>query len=301
MVGLDVQTDGIRFIQLKTIKHQFQVKQMAISPLPPGVFVEGKIKQWDILLEVLSELVLQQGIKNQSTIVSLPANLVRMQHIQVPTGLPVSHIEAEIYAQVGRDFPSMTDTLCIDFIETPHKTVGYSNIFFIVARQAYLGQYIHCVNAAGLRVKVVDIDIYAMMRAVSIVLTPMVYPNEAQALVYVMNNVASFIVFNHHDILFYQQWDTLIGLDFYAQLKSQIQIFFSTFAPIIIHRLAVCAAPHDLTWLTPAVSTSWDGEIYYPDPFATMKFNAIDPVLWDKNKADFMIACGLAMREVPTW
>jgi type IV pilus assembly protein PilM len=302
VVGLDIQSDGIRLIQLKKSKHQYHLEQLAISKLPAGLFMEGKIKQWDLLLSALSELVLQLDIKNQLTALSLSANLVRMQHIQMPAGMQEIHIETEIEAQVARDFPSMTEALCLDFVEKPHKREGYSDIFFIVARQEYLRQYLHCVNAAGLKVKMVDIDIYAMTRAVSQGLTPTINTNEAQAFLHVVNNVASFIIFNDQDILFYQQWDIIDVTDFHSRLKSQIKIFFSTFAHVTIQRLAVCAEYSHLNWITEELCAPWGWKIYYPDPFAGMNCEWVNDIhLLKKNRVDFMVACGLAMREVPLW
>jgi Tfp pilus assembly PilM family ATPase len=225
-----------------------------------------------------------------------------MQHIQLPAGMQDSHIETEIYAQVTRDFPSMTEALCIDFFEAPHKQAGYSDIFFVAVRQEYLWQYVNCVNAAGLKVKIVDIDIYALKRAVSFVLTPLVATNEAQAMVCAMNNIASFIVFNGRDILFHQQWDMIDAIDFHSQLKSRIQIFFATFGHIIIRRLAICAAAHYLTWLKQVLHAIAEWEICYPDPLSQIKYGpAVDASLLGENAVEFLTACGLAMREVPRW
>ncbi len=303
LVGLDIQPDGVRVIQLRKIRNSFLIERVATSELPSGIFVEGKIKHWDLLGSVLAKLVQALGIKNLATVINLSANLVRMQRIQIPSGMTVSAIEAEIQTQVSRDYPGIAETLCLDFTETTScKHMGYSDIFFVVARQEYVSQYVDCVNAAGLKVKIVDIDIFTLKRLMNRVLLPIATTVDAYALVYVLNHRVSFILFNANDIIFHQQWDMIKEDHFHTQLKNRLQIFYATLGHISIQQWAICAAAHDLAWITREIQSMWKGNICYPDPINRIKCGAhVDVNFLAANASAFLIACGSAMREVPRW
>ncbi len=299
-VGLDVQPDSVRLIQLRKIKKGFLIERLGFQPLPTGVFVEGKIKVWDRLCSVLSEWVHTWDIKNQATAITLSAQLVRMQHIQLPSGMPSKDIEAEIHAQIARDFPGMTEALCLDFTELRHEQTGYSDIFFVVTRQEYLSRYVSCVNAAGLKVKMVDVDIYTLKRAVNLALPFQILASQAAVLLYLTNRLVTLIIFNEREILLHQQWDMVDISDFHVQFKTRMQIFFATLGNISLHRLIVCASTSDLTWLTQALPLLWEGEIFYPDLFRHISCApTVNETFLTEHANDFLIACGSAMRGVP--
>lgn len=301
LVGIDIQSDYVRLIQLVKIKQGFLIERFAAYSLPTGVFAEGKVKQWDVLSSLLSEWVHLWGLKNQPVALTLSAHLVRMQRMQVPVGLPPREIEAEIRAQLTRDFPGMTDALAIDYTESMRQA-GYSDLLFVATRQEYLLQYVNCIKAAGLNVKIVDVDIYALKRAVSFDLSQSVSVNENVALLYTTHRSILLVMFNQYEILFYQQWEKKETHDFLVEFKNRLQIFYATIGNVRIHRLIVCAMAAYLTWLPQALAELWEGEVCYPQLFRHFQYApTIDAQFLAQQASDFLIACGAAMREIPRW
>lgn len=166
-IGLDIQPDAIRFAQLSKRRQRYRIHQLASHVLPPGIFVDGKIKQWDTLqwqLMALGEKYHWQGV---AAGIALPINLVRMQQIQLPAGLSDSEMETQVYLHIQRDLP-MTDTLCADFTAVASQIDNRVDVHFTAARQEYVSQYTACVAASGLQVKLMDVDVYAKQRAESV-------------------------------------------------------------------------------------------------------------------------------------
>jgi type IV pilus assembly protein PilM len=302
LVGLDIQPDSIRLVQLKKTRHGFLVEHVAAIPLPSPILMEGKIYHWDVLHAALGELVQALGIKGMAASIHLPARLVRMQQMQLPLGLSEAEIEAEIHTKMQRDLPGMTDALCIDFTLSTQKNRDYYDVFFTAARQQYLSDYTACINATGLRVKIVDVDMYALQRVVCFAFPPTATTNDVNAMVYVTNDMAAFVVFHAQKMIFYHHWDLSEATDFLPQLNSKIQLYLATDQQNTIHKLVVCGADHYFGGITNTTLPPWTVELCYPRPFARMTLAShLNAQFIAANETDFLMACGSALREVPVW
>jgi len=280
LIGLDVQPDAIRLIQLKKNKEAYEIEQRLSQPLADEIFAEDKIKHFDRLRLVLSDLVIEHRLMGQAVAVSLPANLVRMQRIQVPTGLTESEVEAEIHAHLQNDLPGLNDALCMDFTRLPSVTKDYTEVFFAAARKEYLLQYVECVQAAGLQVKGVDVESYALKRAVCFLAQWPDITQEANSILYLTPQTATLIIFHSQEIGFYQHWDLMEPVDFLSQLKHYLQLFLTTFRHFTLQKLLVCGCDRYFDLIFNAQA---DLKIH------VMSLDMTCP-------HDFLIAYGLAMR-----
>lgn len=90
--------------------------------------------------------------------------------------------------------------------------------------------------------------------------------------------------------------------DFLSELKSKLQVCIATIEDIEIQKLIMCGADNYLQMIANDTSSPWVIPIYYPDVFSRMTFlHQSDRARASANAADFLIACGAAMREVPKW
>ncbi|TAK76172.1 MAG: hypothetical protein EPO11_04610 [Gammaproteobacteria bacterium] len=276
LIGLAIQHDAVRWVQLKKAKQAFLIEQAHSSPLPLGVVAEGKIKRVDALRSVLTDLVYRHRLEGRMAAISLPAHLVRMQRIQLPAGLSESEIEAEMNAHLQNELPGLSEALCMDFTVLPASRPGQDiDVFFAAARREDVEQYVECVQAVGVKVKIVDVDTYALKRAVCLLAGGEVRVGEVNAILHFAAHAATLIVFKAEEILFQQQWEVTEAVDFLLPLKQALQLFLP------VQQLIVCGtnAPlHDVTSLGIA-------SIHRP-PLAA---------------PEFLLAYGLAMREVPRW
>ena len=158
---MDIQPDGIFFVILGG--------RSGAKALPSGIFTEEKITDWQKLNFCLAELVSEHRLNGMAAAISVPSTLVRMQTIHLPAGLSDADVEAEIYLHLQRDLPGMKDELHLDFTVLPQQA-GFNDIFFVAIRNEYNSQYIDCVQTAGLKVKIVDVDVLALERSLKCVL-----------------------------------------------------------------------------------------------------------------------------------
>lgn len=295
LVGFDIQPDYLRFVELGKNRSSYRLSRFGKHLLPAGIFSEGKIKRWENLQAHLEDFIEIYGLKNRSTAIHLPINLVHMQKIQLQKGLLVDEIESEISAHIERHLPGLTDALFIDFQAMPIKNSDQNNVFFAAVRKEFLFQYTECLKQAGLKVKVVDVDVCALKRAVSLALELLQMPLATNTIVHIVNDLVTLIIFSKDEILFYQHWDVNEPTPFWLQLKTRIDLFQASYREISVKNIAFCGSAYqkklDLHHLT-------QYQFYYPDLYSTMKL----PANFVESEGDeFLIAIGLALREAPKW
>ena len=297
LVGVDIQPHEARLVQLRKTSKGFLVERAAIVEMPDKVFADGKIKDWDKLRLVLANSVREHKLTGIATAINLPTNLVRIQHIKIPTGIPDAAVEEEIKVQVERDFPGLGDSLYIDFSITSAEESGYSDVFSVVTRQEYVSQYIQCINSIGLKTKIVDVDGYALKRIFKFdSISP---PEEVYALACKINHSATLCISAGPEIIFQQMFAAYAIDEFLLQLKKRIQIFLAAFPGKLITNLAVYGNYPQIKIKMEEFDSDGAVKIHYPNPFASFLFSP--DINHEIDKEKLLVACGSAMREVPKW
>jgi Tfp pilus assembly PilM family ATPase len=328
LIGLDIQPGELRLIQMRKTRKTFVVEDASIIKLPETVFVDGKIKQWQELSLALRAGVEELACMNMAAAFSLPANLTRMQCLQVPVGISHAAIEEEIKVQVERDLPGLRDSLYIDFCISPSALAGYTNVFFVVTRQEYVSQYVDCLNATGLKVKIVDVDIFALKRIlhfssvkslimksnkhllinqavnqeVNQIVNQAIKQEEITILICDINHILYLIVFTDYQIVFHQQWQAKKELELITKLKNQITTFLSESSSYKISKLRVYADDLLIAEIKNEANANWSCEVDSLNDFSFIAWSqAVKEKIALKHRPSFLLACGAAMREVPKW
>lgn len=307
LIGLDIQPQEIRLVKLRKLKRRFQIDCAHKEPLPAHIFNHGKIEHFEVLSGLVAKIVTHLKLRGLAAAISLPANLVRMHEIQVPQGLSEAQIEAEIYASLQQELIGMPEALYFDYTEK-HDTHGFSKIVFAATRQAYLSQFIQCVNAAGLVVKIVDVESYALQRIMTFNLATPCKAMEIYCLLHVTQLTVKLIGFDNENILFQQEWFLKDEKEFIALLKNKLQIAAHAFPSKSIKKLLVCQSINiDIDNLSKALKLS----VIAINPFEPLCDNFPNPsheknmkisaFADDAHRFDFLLACGLAMRDEPIW
>lgn len=295
LIGIDIEPSLLKLIQLKKRRRGWIVEQMVYQALPDDIFVEYKIKDWTKLCMILTDIVQALGLKGSLAAIHLPSHLVRMHSIRLAKSLLAADIEAEIYTHVQKELPGINEGLCIDYTEMAQHE-AHSEVFFAAAKEAYLSQYIDCINTAGFITKIVDVDIYALKRSICFA-KGFINQSLIQVVLYATADVATLFAFNADDILFHQQWD-LVSQEFTVSFKNHLQICLAKVNAI--DQFVICIGKLYADILLDECFKNLP--IYHPKPFNKLSLGPDVNAAWVMEHAqEFFIALGLAMREVPRW
>jgi type IV pilus assembly protein PilM len=294
LVGLDINPDEIRLLQLNHHQGQWSVENVASIELPAQAIVDGHIKQFDLVQEGLSSLVRNTKTRGAPAAIALPATLVMTQRIKLAAELTADECEAEISENLARYLPITAEELCFDFVNLPVIESTTQEILLIASRQEPLNTYVRLVSAAGLKLRLVDVDSYALLRAVSLSLATVA--DEIVAVIDVNDGMSRFMVFQTQHIIFSHYWEAADLTQLEGAVERAMTLFKAAHKQCVIHQVIlsgrIAGWQHSLAHyfqttlaVTPQVS----------NPFGNMRIAAgvnLSPDL----AARMQICCGLAMR-----
>jgi type IV pilus assembly protein PilM len=300
MIGVDIQPNEMRLVKLLRKKQVFYLEWALTCAIPEDAVKNGKIYSWEQVTIQLSDLVKNRVLSGRAAI-AIPANLVRMKNILLPIGLSDTEITAEIEAHVLQDLSGVKEALCIDYVSAVRNEIGYVDVFFVAMKREVLSHYVTCVNASGLQAKIVDVDIYALTRAVSWVL-PEILLREHYLVLYYSGQQAIFLAIHQKEIIFHQTWVVAGHEDLSILLQRSIQFYLNNYPKNHAKRLILCSQYTDLNQVVSSLQLFYAFDIFYPDIFYRfLLLNKADITLMTPRPWDFLVALGLAMREVSIW
>lgn len=293
-IGLDIRGTFFCLVEARTTRHGWQIDRVARQSLPELIAAEGKLKHWDLLSGTLQEWVNALELRGSSAAIQISGQLVHTQRLTLPKGLSETQMLTEVATKMRRDLPGMQDKLSIDF-----STVAMDDhdvtVIATMCRQEYLLRYQQSIEAAGLRVRIIDVDAYALLRTI------MLHPDHAKRdsyfVLHASQEVALLAAFHLHELVFYQSWAITTPDEFMHCLNGHAALCRALLPVMQLKSCIVLASAEITGWLQ--LDPIWREQIPSVDPFAFIKSSKqVDRALLG---TDFLIALGLAMREVPAW
>lgn len=165
LVGVDIHPDEIRLMQLSRGRC---ILQAHVIKLKSGTLKEGKMVNPDHVKKKLAQIVSMNDMKGCPAALSLPSSSVITKRITLSEDLSANDRETVIQTNLKNYFPGLGVDLCFDFDLLGKTHTGYDEAIIFAARQEQLNEYISVVNEAGLRVEIVDVELFALSRALNL-------------------------------------------------------------------------------------------------------------------------------------
>lgn len=288
VVGLDFQLSYLHVIQLTQASSIYSIQNAEMIELPTAQLSHGKIMNWSGFGETLQKIVQKLRIKGCVTYVSLPAHLVHIQQLLLPKDLSDQEIEAAIYSEVQRSMPHQVEKLTLDYCSLPNKDERYQTIQFAVAKEDYITQLISAFKRASLKLKVIDIDVYALKR-VLFYKFPHLQNEVVVGVIYSLASFSSLLVFHQSQLIFHERWDKKMD-EATLQIKTKLDSYQAIHAVAPLQHVIVCGECGDIALLQSMF------------PSITFYFPPLDQRLADKHNANhFWVALGVGLRKKVRW
>lgn len=291
-VGLDINAEEIRLLQLKPVRKRYFVENFAIASLPPGVVKEGKIIEFSNFTAVLERLVRETKTAGSHAAMALPANRVISKRIKLSAKLPPEEYEAVITANFPHYFPGLQDELCFDyavFAGTPPEAL------VVAARLEQLNSYIQAADRAGLKIKIVDVDIYALVRAARGYETT----DSITGLLDVAPEITQFILFHQGEIIFSQHCHTEENNILTAEITRALQWCEQSQPNLKIKNCLLSGIVAKASAILPVESAL---HFIHANPLLSLPRAARVNAGALENVGTRLMTCyGLALKSTPTW
>lgn len=287
-LGLDLQSDGIRLIKIAKFKQKMTVELAAFNPLPPNGLVDGGMKDWNELQLMLTKLVKEHDLYDLPVAICVPAKHIKIQSLILPTNLSDIEIETEIIMCMQREQPGLQDSLAIDFIKTSSSQTNSMNIHFYAARNQYIQNYSACINASGLKLKVVETDASAIQRMILSYLRLSLNKNELGIFIWLRNHDVVLNIFDAEKIIFYQQSHKQENE--ILQIMRGVRLGLAT-ANQDKASVIFCGEESKKQDIFNGIINEWEFPTFYLNPANVFQQCAME----------FLAALGAGMRKLPIW
>jgi type IV pilus assembly protein PilM len=170
IIGLDISSTSVKLLELSFGSDRYRVESYAVAPLPANAVVEKNINEIDGVAEAVMKVVDLAGTKVKLAAVAVAGSAVITKIIEMDKGMSDEQMENQIALEADQYIPYPLDEVAIDFEvqadveDSPEKV----QVLLAACRRENVDLRVDALEVAGLAVKIVDVEAYAMERAFSL-------------------------------------------------------------------------------------------------------------------------------------
>ena len=170
-IGIEIAADKINVAQLVKKGNQYKIDKYISKEIPEGIFQEGKITDSPSLAELIEDMLKEAKIKSKKVASAVPMREAIIRIIPVPAELSpdetkdlILNHEAALYLpypreEVDLDFQTLGNFLDDDGIEK-------IRVLLVATRREVTDIYRSTFKQAGLRLDVLEINSFALIRTI---------------------------------------------------------------------------------------------------------------------------------------
>ncbi|MCC5790995.1 MAG: type IV pilus assembly protein PilM [Legionellaceae bacterium] len=170
LLGIDISSQSIKLLAIVREAGRYQVTSYAQAMLPAEAIEGNTIKDATAIGDCLRNLLSQHKILNKEVALAVPDSAVISNVIQMHDGLNDAELEELILLEADKYIPYSLDEINIDFEILGHSAQNSATIdvLIVASRSQNVNTRVEAVRKAGLTTKIVDVESFAMERAVEL-------------------------------------------------------------------------------------------------------------------------------------
>ncbi len=170
MVGIDIGSHSIKAVLLREIETGFRLEALAIEPMPKGAMSERTIQDIEAIGNVITKLRKKLPKSLKSAAVAVSGQTVITKVIFMDVSLTDAELESQIEIEADSLIPYPLDEVSLDFekLSTNEADPSKMNVLLSAARTESVEARVGALEAANLEAKIVDVESYALSRAMDV-------------------------------------------------------------------------------------------------------------------------------------
>ncbi len=339
VVGCDVGSSAIKIVELKPLKNdEFQLVHAAVAELSPEAIVDGAIMDSSLVVEALTGLISENGIKNAKFGGSLSGHSVIIKKIQLPS-MTEAELAESIQWEAEQYIPFDINDVNLDYVVLETGSSDTMDVLLVAVKRDRINDYTSVIVQAGKEPVLVDVDVFAVQNAFE---TNYSSRGETVALVNVGASVMNINVLHDGNSVFWrdvafggnlyteaiqrefnlpredaeklklggdpgqvsaQQIDSVLGAaseDLAAELQKTIDFFVATSSVDRLDRVMLSGGGSLVANLESILQERFQVNVELLNPFRNIRYNEsdFDPDWINSNAPAMAVAVGLAIRTV---
>lgn len=166
VVGLDVGSATIKLVELKEKKGgQFILQRIGVEPLSPEAIVDGSIMDSSLVVDAITKLNEQTGVKTANYATSVSGHSVIIKKIELPQMAP-EELDESIQWEAEQHIPFDINDVRLDYVtlsEDPGREE--MDVLLVAVKREKVNDYVSVISQSGKSPAIVDVDAFAIQNA----------------------------------------------------------------------------------------------------------------------------------------
>jgi type IV pilus assembly protein PilM len=165
IVGCDIGSSAIKIVELKGLKDgEYQLVHAALAELSPEAIVDGAIMDSSLVVEGLSRVIADNGIKNPSFGGSLSGHSVIIKKIQLPS-MSEAELGESIQWEAEQYIPFDINDVNLDYVVLGRGDGDTMDVLLVAVKKDRINDYTSVITQAGKVPALMDVDVFALQNA----------------------------------------------------------------------------------------------------------------------------------------
>lgn len=167
ILGIDITSSTVKILQISGTGDQLCLEAYGRESLPSNALDGNVIKDVNAVSLCIKKIIDKSHITCKKVALAVPDSLVISKIVQMNEGLSEQELEELVVLEADKYIPYPIDEINIDF-----QVLGYSpknpsmvDVLVVASRAENVSNRVEAATRAGLEVKIVDVESYAVERA----------------------------------------------------------------------------------------------------------------------------------------
>ncbi len=167
VIGVDISSSAVKILELSRRGDRVSVESFASEPLPPNAVADKQVTDVDAVAGAIARAVDRAKVHTKQAAVAVGGASVISKVIQMSAEMTPDEMDDQIRADASQYVPYPVEEVSLDFhVLGPTKGDPTSrDVLLAACRRDQVDGRLSAVEAAGLKPKVVDVEIYALENA----------------------------------------------------------------------------------------------------------------------------------------
>jgi len=172
LFGLDISSSSVKMLEIVDAgKGAFRVERYIIESLPRDAVVDGNISNLEAVADAVKRGHKKLATRTRHVAMAVPSGAVITKKIIVPAALREEELEVQVETEANQYIPFALDEVNLDFqiVGPSASNAEEQEVLIAATRKEKVEDRVAVAESAGLKAIVMDVESYAQMAALALV------------------------------------------------------------------------------------------------------------------------------------
>ncbi len=160
VVGLDIGSSSVKVVELRPVGNDYEFVGFGYAPISYGAIEASEIKNASPVQDAIRQALGQGKIEGTEAVIGMSGGSVIAKRVTLPK-MSEAELAESIRWEAEQHIPFDIEDVEIDF-QVLRQEGNQSEVMLVAVKKGKVQSYVDAVQAAGLNVALVDVDVFAL-------------------------------------------------------------------------------------------------------------------------------------------